>query len=191
MAGNTAFRILSAIHGQISVIHRTPFSGKPPAPKISEQQKYLLALAGSEYKENLPYGLDVWAPKKVLNIEWDALGRVEVRGYRPGVWETELETLALLRVWRVLASQWSRLLAKPPAILLERGPRLQLCRPVQIFRPDLSPKIAQRSVRRTLPTPAQIREGSSCCLPDRRILPQGSREELLLILATQGASCGT
>jgi hypothetical protein len=44
--------------------------------------------------QNLPYGLDVWAPKKGLNIEWDDKGNVTLVSLRPGAWETELITLA-------------------------------------------------------------------------------------------------
>jgi hypothetical protein len=40
--------------------------------------------------KNLPYGLDVWAPKKVLNIEWDNSGNVALFSMRRGAWETEL-----------------------------------------------------------------------------------------------------
>jgi hypothetical protein len=40
--------------------------------------------------ENLPYGLDIWAPRKVLNIEWDAGNNVLLVSYKPGRWESEL-----------------------------------------------------------------------------------------------------
>jgi hypothetical protein len=42
----------------------------------------------------LPYGLDVWAPNKVLNIEWDAQGKVVLVSLHRGDWEAELMALA-------------------------------------------------------------------------------------------------
>ena len=41
----------------------------------------------------LPYGLDVWRRQRVLSLAWDPDGRIEVVGFRPGVWEAE--TLSL------------------------------------------------------------------------------------------------
>jgi len=44
---------------------------------------YLHALAQQEHaRRSLPYGLDIWAPKKVLSIQWDTGGRFEVISYR-------------------------------------------------------------------------------------------------------------
>ena len=40
------------------------------------------------------YDLDVCAPNKVLNIEWDAQGNVVLVSLRPGAWEAELIALA-------------------------------------------------------------------------------------------------
>ena len=42
----------------------------------------------------MPYGLDVYWPKKVLAVEWDDAGEVRVVGFRPGEWEGKLTTLA-------------------------------------------------------------------------------------------------
>ena len=36
------------------------------------------------------YGLDIWAPKKVLNIEWEESGDVVLVSFRRGEWEFEL-----------------------------------------------------------------------------------------------------
>jgi hypothetical protein len=44
--------------------------------------------------QEMPYGLDVWAPNKVLNIEWDHRDNVELVSLRPGAWEAELIALA-------------------------------------------------------------------------------------------------
>jgi hypothetical protein len=47
------------------------------------------------YKWNLPYGLDIWTPqKKVMNIEWDDEGNVELVSLHRGAWELELIALA-------------------------------------------------------------------------------------------------
>jgi hypothetical protein len=54
------------------------------------KQKYLAALYGIPPRQNLPYGLDVWTPTKVLNIEWDDQGNVELVRFRPGGWEAQL-----------------------------------------------------------------------------------------------------
>ena len=36
----------------------------------------------------LPYGLDIWDEhRKVLNVEWDEAGAVDVVSYKPGEWE--------------------------------------------------------------------------------------------------------
>jgi len=40
--------------------------------------------------KNLLYGLDIWAPKKVLNVEWNDQGKFEVVAFHPGDWEEEL-----------------------------------------------------------------------------------------------------
>ena len=42
----------------------------------------------------MPYGLDVYCPKKVLVVEWDDAGEVRVVGFRPGEWEGKLAALA-------------------------------------------------------------------------------------------------
>jgi hypothetical protein len=48
-----------------------------------------IALYGGE--QNLPYGLDIWfAHKKVLNVEWNDEGLIEIISYRPGEWEDQL-----------------------------------------------------------------------------------------------------
>lgn len=76
----------------LSISHRTPFS--VPFPAASERDKYISAVLGIACPVDLPYGLDVWAPRKVLNVEWDGAGRVQLIGYKPGPWEDELRDLA-------------------------------------------------------------------------------------------------
>jgi len=48
------------------------------------------AVADLRPPQNLPYGLDIWAPLKVLNIEWGVRGNVALVSFRPGEWEAEL-----------------------------------------------------------------------------------------------------
>jgi hypothetical protein len=43
----------------------------------------------------LPYALDIWfARKKVLNVEWNDGGFIQIVSYRPGAWEGQLLSLA-------------------------------------------------------------------------------------------------
>jgi len=42
----------------------------------------------------LPYGLDIWAPKKVMNIEWSDQGELAIVSFRRGAWEDELISAA-------------------------------------------------------------------------------------------------
>jgi hypothetical protein len=42
----------------------------------------------------VPYGLDVYWPKKVLVIEWNDAGEVRIVGFRRGEWEGKLIALA-------------------------------------------------------------------------------------------------
>ncbi len=53
---------------------RTPFQRLPKS-------------AHSRERATLPYGLEVYAPKRVLDIAWDHAGSVELIGYDPGEWE--------------------------------------------------------------------------------------------------------
>ncbi len=36
----------------------------------------------------------IWAPKRVLDIEWDDAGTVELIGYDPGEWEWRIRAAA-------------------------------------------------------------------------------------------------
>lgn len=81
-------RKVAASHGDLMISIRTPFS--EPYSEPSEYLKYLGATIGLAPPKNLPYGLDIWAPKKVLNIEWDDHGKVDLVSFKPGAWESEL-----------------------------------------------------------------------------------------------------
>jgi hypothetical protein len=85
-------KFLSGGLGRLHISYRnTPFQNAPWADGLL---RYRAAQLGLTVPQSLPYGLDVWAPKKVLNIEWDDKGNVALVSLRPGAWETELITLA-------------------------------------------------------------------------------------------------
>src|ERR1043165_1137272 len=66
-------KVLIARIGSLQIVYRTPFQR---LHAVADRMKYNAAILGS--KGNLPYGLEVWAPKKVLGIEWDNQGNVEL-----------------------------------------------------------------------------------------------------------------
>jgi hypothetical protein len=88
-AGN--MKLLSADLGSLQISYRTPFQR---LPQPGDLLKYRAAQLGLTVLKNLPYGLDVWAPNKVLNIEWDDKGNFVLVSLRRGAWETELITVA-------------------------------------------------------------------------------------------------
>ena len=88
-AGDMKF--LSARIGSLDILYRTPFQRMP---QPDDALKYRAAQLGLTSPKNLPYGLDIWALKKVLNIEWDDKGNVALVSLRHGAWESELITLA-------------------------------------------------------------------------------------------------
>lgn len=67
------------------IIYRTPFANIRPDD---------LALARQMGKAPLPYGLDINAPSKVLNIEWEGVEDPLIVSFRRGEWEDRF--LALL-----------------------------------------------------------------------------------------------
>ncbi len=67
--------------GSLHISYRnTPYQNVPWADGLL---KYRAAQLGLTVPQSLPYGLDVWAPKKVLNIEWDGGGNVTLITLRP------------------------------------------------------------------------------------------------------------
>ena len=80
---------LMMMEPELTLALRTPFQR---LPKESERAKYMRALEGG--RTSLPYGLEIWAPKKVLNIEWNDVGSVELIGYEPGEWEWRIKAAA-------------------------------------------------------------------------------------------------
>jgi hypothetical protein len=76
--------------GDVKILLRTPFQ---PLPPLSQSMRYQYAVLGGQ--ENLPYGLDIWfARKKVLNVEWNDEGLIQIGSYRPGEWEGQLSSFA-------------------------------------------------------------------------------------------------
>lgn len=96
----TPVRCLEFRRDGIEMIHRTRFQRVFAEP--SDSAKYGAALLGLDWKRNLPYGLDIWAGQKVLNIEWDNQGRVELVSLKRGCWEQDLVALmASLSPWAI------------------------------------------------------------------------------------------
>jgi hypothetical protein len=85
--GAKSIRVLMYKATDLKMMHRTPFQRFGETPDYA---KYLAALYGSNRTYNLPYALDVWSGKKVLNIEWADDGRVDLVSYKPGDWERAL-----------------------------------------------------------------------------------------------------
>src|SRR5262249_9693983 len=69
-SGGNEIKALSARIGGLEISYRTPFQR---VPEPNDGLRYLAVQHGVTVR-NLPYGLDVWAPKKVLNIEWNDNG---------------------------------------------------------------------------------------------------------------------
>jgi hypothetical protein len=77
--------------GHISIAYRTPFQR---LPELSRKIQCFVAGLSVSVPRNLPYGLDVWAPRKTFNCEWDDGGNVVIRSLRPGPWQMELTSSA-------------------------------------------------------------------------------------------------
>jgi hypothetical protein len=61
---------------------------------IGDSLKFRAAVLGLSAPASLPYGLDLWSPKKVLCIEWNDQGTVALVSLRRGEWEAELMAAA-------------------------------------------------------------------------------------------------
>jgi hypothetical protein len=73
--------------GSLKISYHTPFQ-RIPGP---DGRLIAKAIAlGLRAPKNLPYGLDIWAPKKVFNLVWDDTGDVTLVNFKPGVWGAEL-----------------------------------------------------------------------------------------------------
>jgi hypothetical protein len=78
------------------ISYRMPFG--PPSPRAAarppDAAKYPVATPEQKDPNDEPYGLDIWAPRKVLSVAWHDGGEPVVVSYRPGEWEARLEALA-------------------------------------------------------------------------------------------------
>jgi hypothetical protein len=59
----------------------------------AERRELVAPIDGFEGVPGLFFGLDIWAPKKVLNFEWTSDGHFRLRSFRRGAWERSLESL--------------------------------------------------------------------------------------------------
>ena len=76
LTGKTVlFKTLTYQSGYLKIHYRSPFQ---PIPDDAAM---------------MPYGLDVYWPKKVLVIEWNDTGEVRIAGFRRGDWEAKLIAL--------------------------------------------------------------------------------------------------
>ena len=96
-------KVLTAQKGTLRLVLRTPFK-LLPRPKPTTREGALLA----ERAPNLPYGLDIWQRPagKVLNIEWDDNGAVELIGFMAGAWDAEFPVTSSSED---LAADWPRI----------------------------------------------------------------------------------
>ena len=81
-------RLLTASVGSLRIAYRTPF--QPPEP-LNQPDHYDDRPALSMTEPELPYGLDVWAPRKVLSLQWANGQPPKIRLYEPGDWEELLQ----------------------------------------------------------------------------------------------------
>jgi hypothetical protein len=78
----------------LRMLYRTPFQKLPP---VSDETKYKATVLGSN-AGNLRYGLDIWDQEhggKVLNIEWNGEGDVQLVSFRRGPWEARVLAFAI------------------------------------------------------------------------------------------------
>ena len=73
--------------GALRVALRIPFT---PPPELSDQLRYMVAGVPRVQLVEHPFGLDVWAGKKVLNLKWSDNDEFNVVSFRRGTWEDEL-----------------------------------------------------------------------------------------------------
>jgi hypothetical protein len=97
-AGPIKLLMVDPRHFGVQIVYRTSFNRLPPMP---DDMKYFGAL--KKMPADLPFSIDVWTTKKVLNVEWDDKGAEHVACYRPGDWE-----FALLNGARSLTAVQSR-----------------------------------------------------------------------------------
>ena len=85
--GGSGPRMTTWKAGRFDFALRSPFTAwgiKAPPPR-----PYRAAQAERRADPVLPWGLDVWHGRKVLSLQWDHAGRVEVISFTRGPWEDE------------------------------------------------------------------------------------------------------
>jgi hypothetical protein len=87
------FDEVNVLHYQsedLRIVYRTPFQVLPGSG-LTDEMKYFAAQRITTDRYDLPYGIDIWCPEKVLNIIWADDGLVSLDTYKPGAWEQQLE----------------------------------------------------------------------------------------------------
>ena len=84
-SSESGLRVVVWRTGRFDFLLRSPFAPLPDAaPKSYAETPY-----------QLPWGLDVVQGRKVLSLQWDDAGRVEVVSFNRGAWEDEAFSLPL------------------------------------------------------------------------------------------------
>ena len=90
--GGSGVRMTMWKAGRFAFALRSPFTAwgiKAPPPR-----SYSAAQAKQRANSVLPWSLDVWHGRKVLSLQWDDAGRVEVISFTRGPWEAEVLAMA-------------------------------------------------------------------------------------------------
>jgi hypothetical protein len=83
-----SWRLTSAESGGLKIAYRSPFNLKPA--DLSSAPSYVHEAARRRAAPDLPHKLDIWAPQKVLSVQWDDAGAVNLISFKPGEWEAAL-----------------------------------------------------------------------------------------------------
>jgi hypothetical protein len=87
-------RVLLYRGADLMIIYRTPFQQPPPpganAREIEQYGAHTAAALHQRAPRSLPYGLDIFCGRKVLNIEWVEDGAVALVAFNRGDWEDRL-----------------------------------------------------------------------------------------------------
>ena len=83
--GGSGLRMVMWKAGRFAFALRSPFN---PLPNTA-LDSFRAALAKQRANPVLPWGLDVWHGHKVLSLQWDDAGRVDVVSFTRGPWEDE------------------------------------------------------------------------------------------------------
>lgn len=80
---------LTFANDTFSMILRTPFQTTPP---IAGEFLRIAVALGARLPIQMNYGLDIWVRTrgKVMNIEWNHHGEVQLVSFRRGDWEAEI-----------------------------------------------------------------------------------------------------